>query len=323
MTETILELSPGTIALRAPLGDRSVFAYLFTDGDSALLLDTGDATTAEFVILPALRELAIEPGALEQIVVTHPDVDHQGGLARIRAFAPSAQALCGFEDQAMVSDPERMVQQRYRAYLEHGLDYSPGQLAGIRAVYGAPVPIETTLVGGERLHVGGRELRVHHGPGHAAGHLMLEDPALGALFISDAVHGRYSPAVDGGRSLPPTYEDVDAYLATIASVRELAPKSMHSGHFDPMLGDAIKAFLDESASFVGDLDRLLLEAVASEGLGLGPLCDRAAAEFGPFTAPNFFFMFAVHGHLRRLGRVGRVEQVVEPPDGPPLFRAAS
>lgn len=307
MTELISELGPGTFALNGRVGDRLLFTYLFVGDGEALLLDTGDATTPGSVILPALAELGVGPEALSYVLITHPDVDHQGGLARMLEFAPEAVSLCGFEDRAMVSDPERMLEQRYRAYAEHGLDYDDEQLAEIRADYGAPVEIAATLLGGESIRLGARELRVHHGPGHAAGHLMLEDPELGALFISDAVHGRFSPAVDGTPALPTTYEAVDDYLRTIERVREIAPAAMYSGHFEPLRAGAVSEFLDQSTAFVGELDEFILGAIDPEPLTLGALCDQAAAHFGPFSAPAFVFMFTIHGHLRRLARRGDVQ----------------
>jgi glyoxylase-like metal-dependent hydrolase (beta-lactamase superfamily II) len=306
VTDLFSELGPGTFALNGTVGERRLFTYLFVGAEEALLLDTGDSTTPESTILPALAELGVGAEALRYVLVTHPDVDHQGGLARLLEFAPSALPMCGFEDRSMVSDPERMVQQRYRAYVEHGLDYDDEMLSDIRASYGAPVTIQGTLLGGERLTVGGRELRIHHAPGHAAGHLMVEEPALDALFISDAVHGRFSPSTSDTPALPPTYEVVDDYLATIERVREIAPQALYSGHFAPLRGPAIGRFLDESERFVDELDGLLLAVVAEQPATLGELCERATEEFGPFTVPPVVFMFAVHGHLRRLARRGDI-----------------
>jgi glyoxylase-like metal-dependent hydrolase (beta-lactamase superfamily II) len=312
------EIAPGRYLLRGVTGRRALYTYLVRDGGDALLIDSGEAGTALTTIIPVLGQLQVEPSHLRQIAITHPDADHQGGAAQLVTYAPGARILCGFEDRAMVADPKQMLQQRYRAYVEHGLDFNADEQERIRQVYGSPVMVARALVGGERLRVGAIELLMHHGPGHAAGHLMLEDREIGALFMSDAVHGRCSPALDGAAALPPTYEDVDAYLGTIAAVRALDPKQLFSGHFPPMRGAEIDLFLDLSVQFVSDFDELILDELHSGPADLRGICEAAADRFGPFLAGEHLFMFAAHGHLRRLARRDRI-RAVERPDRPPVF----
>ncbi len=116
-----------------------------------------------------------------------------------------------------------------------------------------------------------------------------------------------------------TYEDVDAYLATIERVRALCPTRLHTGHLPVLEGAAIGAFLDESAAFVAQLDAVLLERLAATAT-LRELCAAADAAFGPFPAGAAMFRFAVLGHVRRLVRRGAVELVV-PLDLPRRYRA--
>jgi glyoxylase-like metal-dependent hydrolase (beta-lactamase superfamily II) len=302
------EIAPGRYMIESQTDGRLLLNYLFTSSGQALLIDSGEAGTVEQSILPALATLDLAPERLTHIVITHPDVDHQGGAAQLAALAPDALIMCGFEDAPLVGDPDLMIQQRYRAYREHGIDYAPDQLAAIRAAAGEAIAVGGTLLGGETLQIGELTLRVHHGPGHSAGHLMIEDPRLGAWFMSDAVHGRFFSKLDGSPSLPPTYEDVDRYLATIAKLRAAAPRSLYSAHFRPLQGEAVEGFLDESVSFVEALDRFLLDRLSEGDLTLAELCDRAATHFGPYATPPWFLMFAVHGHLRRAGRAGVLTQ---------------
>jgi glyoxylase-like metal-dependent hydrolase (beta-lactamase superfamily II) len=304
------EIAPGRYTIEGQTDGRLLQTHLIRSSGQALLIDSGEASTPELSILPALAALDLAPEELTHILITHPDVDHQGGVAELATLAPGALIMCGFEDAPLVSDPELMIQQRYRAYREHGLDYAPDQLSAIRAAGGGAITVGRTLLGGETLQVGEVTLRVHHGPGHSAGHLMIEDPQLGAWFIADAVHGRHFPSLDGSPSLPPTYEDVDRYLATIAKLRAAAPRSLYSAHFRPLHGAAVGQFLDDSVSFAQALERFLLDQLSACDLTLAELCERAATRFGPYTAPSWFLMFAVHGHLRRLGRAGLVEQGV-------------
>src|SRR5438067_9812260 len=173
----LTELTAGTWRLDSLVGPRNMFQYLIADGDEAVLVDTGMTPTPRDVILPGMRAAGVDPAQVTMVVVTHPDLDHQGGLAGLREVLPNAVAACGFADRMMVSEPERLVTDRYGAYeLEHDVGYGPSEKAWMRANYGAPATVEVGFAGGETVNVGERLLEVHHAPGHSPGHLVLFEP---------------------------------------------------------------------------------------------------------------------------------------------------
>ncbi|MEA2406427.1 MAG: hypothetical protein QOE69_546 [Thermoleophilaceae bacterium] len=309
--DTVVEIGPQTWRLGSELGGRNVYQYLVAaeDGSELLLVDTGTTHTPRDVIAPALRRLDLEADALRVALVTHPDVDHQGGLAAIAELCPNAVAACGFADRALVAHPEQLLSDRYQPYLEeHGLGYGDDDVRWIRSHYGAPVEIELTLSGGESLQVGERALEVLHVPGHSAGHLALYEPASGVLFSSDAVHWTGCPGVDGAPALCPTYEEVDAYLGSIELLEQVAPSELHSGHWPTRSGDEVAAFLEESREFVALVDDVLLERLA-EPATLAELCEAVQHRAGPWESEPRMLMFAVSGHLRRLLRQGAVQSL--------------
>jgi len=117
---------------------------------------------------------------------------------------PTVLAACSFADRGLVSEPERLVTDRYGAHeQEHGVGYSEEGKPWVRSLYGAPVAVDLTFAGGGELDLGGRRLSSTP-PGHSAGHLVLLEPTSGLLFSSDAVHWRMCPAADGSCALPPT-----------------------------------------------------------------------------------------------------------------------
>ncbi len=169
------------------------------------MIDTGTATTPREVVIPALRRLGIPAECLRFVIVTHPDLDHQGGLAAIKESCSAVITACGFYDRAMVSDPEKLRSDRYQAYQrEHGLGFNEEEGAWMRKNSGAPVEIDVTFSGGETLMLGDRRLVVLHAPGHSAGHLVIHEPESGRLFSSDAIHGSACPGTGGGPALCPT-----------------------------------------------------------------------------------------------------------------------
>jgi glyoxylase-like metal-dependent hydrolase (beta-lactamase superfamily II) len=313
------EIAAGTWRLESLVGTRNMFQYLIADGDEALVVDTGMTATPRDVILPAVRAVGVDPGNVRLVVVTHPDVDHQGGLAGLREALPNAVAACGFADRAMVSQPERLLTDRYGAFeAEHGVGYPEADKEWMRANYGAHSDVEVGLAGGETIAVGDRRLTVHHAPGHSAGHLVLHEPATGMLFSSDAVHWRMCPAADGSPALAPTYEEVDDYLDTIDMLESIAASELHSGHWPARSGAEIAGFLAESRAFVERMERTLAERLERPAT-LAELCDHADERLGPFGSDPVNLMFVVHGHVRRMLRSGGAE-IVAVGERPPRYR---
>jgi glyoxylase-like metal-dependent hydrolase (beta-lactamase superfamily II) len=301
------------------VGPRNMFQYLITDGDQALIVDTGMTATPRDVVLPAMRDVGVKPEQVVMVIVTHPDMDHQGGLAGLREVLPNAVAACGFADRMMVSEPERLLTDRYGAFeLEHGVGYSEDEKAWMRENYGAPTTVEVGFAGGESVDVGARRLVVYHAPGHSPGHIVLHEPAQGLLFSSDAVHWRMCPAADGSPALAPTYEEVDDYLETIELLESLAPEELHSGHWPTQTGPQVAEFLAESRAFVERMDAAIAERLETP-VTLAQVCAHVDERLGPFGSDPINLMFVVHGHLRRMQRDRRAV-VVTPGEQPPRYR---
>ncbi len=311
LTEPVAEIGADTWRLRGELGGRNIFQYLLAtpDRDEAVLIDTGTSDAPREVVAPALRSLGIEPSALRYAIVTHPDLDHQGGLAATAELAGAGlQTACGFYDRAMVSDPEVLLEERYQAYMpEHGLGFDADEGDWMRGLCGAPVDIDVTFSGGEVVELGDRRLWVLHAPGHSAGHLVVHEPATGALFASDAIHGSACPGIDGSAAMCPTYEEIDSYLGSVDMLDALGPDAMHSGHWPELRGAEVGEFLSASREFVALVDGVILSGLAAGPATLADLCERVQGEAGPWASEPSLLRFCVHGHLRRLVRTGLVQ----------------
>lgn len=111
-------------------------------------------------------------------------------------------------------------------------------------------------------------------------------------------------------------QEIDPYLATIDLVERLEPGVVHSGHWPVREGAAIVAWLAESREYVAALDAALHERLGAPAT-LRELCDHVDERLGPYASGPIVLMFAVHGHLRRLVRRGRVR--VDMLAAPPRF----
>ena len=300
-----MEILDGIHRIDAEFGGRPLYLFLFL-GERSLLLDAGAASTVPAFVEPYLDSLGLRARDLDLLLITHPDLDHQGGAATLARANAELEIACGALDRELVSDPDAIMSRRYDAFrADHGIGYDAAVAASMRTECGAPVRVDSAFEGGETIDLGGgRELRVLHVPGHSAGHLALHDVRTGAFFSADCVQGSVYLGLDGTPKLCPTYTDVDPYLATIDHVEALAPSELHGCHWPAARGDAdIRAFLDESRGYVEHVDALVRACFtdARDGLTLRALIEcvnaRFVAPWEPALAQEL--VYSLHGHAER------------------------
>ncbi len=294
-----VEVVPGVHRIDSRLGTRRLAQWLVSGDEGTLLLDTGIAGTVTDHVAPALRELAISPGRITEVLITHADVDHYGGNAEIRALCPGARLRAHALDRPLIESWERIAEQRYGWYRAHGLDYDQDTWRWLEDAAGPDTPLDGELEAGERIDLGGIELEVLHLPGHSLGHLGVHEPATRTAIVSDAVMGHGFDAADGGRAGPPPYVDLTAYRATIARLRELAPERLGTAHFPLFEGELVGRFLDSSERFTEDLERALERAEGGVAELLGPV----AAELGGYPEMEVELARSIGAHLEPLGRL--------------------
>src|SRR5262249_17909877 len=138
----IVELVPGVHRIKAEVGGRPLYLFAFL-GERRLLLDAGCASTVDEFIAPPLERLGLGLLALDVLLVTHSDLDHQGGAHLLKQANPSMWVTCGVLDIPLVSDPEALNARRYQAYRElHGIAPEEGALEWMRRESGGPVRVD-------------------------------------------------------------------------------------------------------------------------------------------------------------------------------------
>jgi beta-lactamase superfamily II metal-dependent hydrolase len=105
---TTVELLPGVHRIDAEVGGRPLYLFLFL-GERKLLLDAGCASSVGEYVLPYLTDLGLSADDLDLLVVTHSDLDHQGGTHALRQANPALWVTCGALDIPLVSDPQALA----------------------------------------------------------------------------------------------------------------------------------------------------------------------------------------------------------------------
>ena len=285
-----MEVARGIHRVEGDLGERYVCQYLLVGEERTLLVDTGLREMPRTVIAPYL-----DGRAVDDVLISHADVDHCGGDVAMRELAPGARFLCGEADRAWIESNAAMLAGNYRWYEAYGFGPSAEDVAFLEHELGGDAPIDVALRGGETLRLGpGRELEVLALPGHTLGHLGLWDAETGAAIVIDAVlaDGVYDRA--GNRLIPPRYYDASAYEATIRHLRALDPELLLTAHYDVMERGAAREFLDRSLEFV---EAVRAAVRASRTTDLRTLTEEVDAAVGPFPAFTHELAASVRAHL--------------------------
>ena len=297
------------------VADRNLFQYLFV-GDNTVLLDTGASYTPSETISPFLKQVGIAPSRLTIAINTHADADHHGGNASLKQIAGQVMLACGEPDRLMIEDPDRLFASRYNQWIpEHGvgLGLHADASAWVRKMVGDPQRIDQTFVGGEDIRVDDeRSLQVLHVPGHSDGHLALYDRGNKAVFVGDALHGRYCPTTVGEPALPPGYYSVLAYLGTLQMLHAFDIDWIYSGHWPTYHGSQVSEFLAESRRFVDNAAALVWKTLEKhpEGVTLQGFMDECGPALGAWPLTNqWLLMYPLHGHRLLIEQQGRVTRL--------------
>jgi glyoxylase-like metal-dependent hydrolase (beta-lactamase superfamily II) len=319
----IVELVTGVHRIEAEVGGRPLYLFAFL-GERRLLLDAGCASTVDEFIAPFLEGLGLGLRDLDVLVVTHSDLDHQGGAHLLKRANPSLWVTCGVLDIPLVSDPEALIAERYQAYAElHRIAPDEGALDWMRRESGGAVSVDVGWSGGELLELGPEwRVRILHVPGHSVGHVAVYDERSGALFSGDCLQGSVYLGLDGTPKLCPTYTHVDDYLATATLVESLAPRELHGCHWPAARGDEVAAFIAETRDYVEHIEALV-RACLAEPLTLDELIgcvnQRLDPPWSDDVAPEL--VYSIHGHVERLVAGGAATSVGSA-DGRPVYQMA-
>ncbi|MCL4830153.1 MAG: MBL fold metallo-hydrolase [Caldilinea sp.] len=305
-----MEIAPGIHRIKCKFGaNRMVYVHLLIGEHAAMLVDTGCAHNPEQEILPYMRSIGFDPAQLTYIVISHSDIDHQGGNAPMKAAAPQALLVCHNLDRPWVEDTEALIEGRYSQFeRDHGIGYGEEGKAGIRAGC-LSHPLDLTLVGGEHFRLS-RDwvVEVVHTPGHTWGHLTILDPRSRTLISGEAAMWNAILDDDWAPAMPPTYCYVDVYLATQDRLMAMHIDQLAPAHWPLQQGAAVAEFLNESRNYCLLVERKLMEfAHNTGGFTLREAIDQLGPTLGRWpTAANQDFSYGMAGNLESLTKRGRL-----------------
>ena len=182
-----MEIYPGVHQITATF----VNLYLIVEEKECILIDAGLKGSGRKV-LELLKSLGREPASLTDVIITHADGDHYGGLAALETAVPLTAWAQPLEAEAIrLAKSSRALKPQGIARLFFSL---------VAPLFKSdPARIDRTLNGSETFPcLGG--LNVLATPGHTPGHISLFSPSTGILFAGDSIriqNGAPQPSASG------------------------------------------------------------------------------------------------------------------------------
>ena len=270
---TKTEIVPGLFRLEEIDGTRLLCQFLLVAGPLVTVVDAGLPTSPWQTIVPAVHELGLDPEALT-LVLTHPDADHCGGTASLRAAFPQVEVVAHAADSPPLGNPDETVAQRYDTFAQSD-HISLDRLARARIVgrLGASYEVDTRLTDDRWFEFGSGRAAITHLPGHSHGHLGVWVPDERALVAGDAVMGYGIRNIDGSLLYPPQFLSRSKYEATLDRLEALNLEHLLCAHEPPMQGAAVAEFLKDSREAVRLLEANVRAALASGAETLAEICE--------------------------------------------------
>lgn len=301
-----MEVVPGVHRIESDLGPRFMCQYLFDGQERKMLFDTGISGTPVDVIFPYLDRVGFAPYDIDDVLISHADVDHCGGNRALRDRHTRARFSSHELDRPWIESNRAMMAENYCWYETYGFGPDEEAKTWIRNELGGDCAIDVGLRGGETVRLGPDwRIEILHLPGHTFGHLGIWEPRSKAAVIIDAVlyDGIYDRA--GNRLIPPRYYDASAYQSTIRRLIALQPNILLTAHYNVMEGaDAIE-WLHRSLSFTEELHEVVREALKNGVTDLWELTQYADKAVGPY--PEFMTELgaSVRAHMNMPGMPAR------------------
>ena len=190
-------------------------AYLYEDDSGWVLVDTG--MPRAFDPVGYLATLGYAADALKHIVITHADIDHIGGLARIQQQS-GAQVYAGAKSAELIQKGEFPAHNALLDTLTRWFAKTQPYAAKINIVTDG---MELPLMGG---------LKAIATPGHTADHIAFFSPTTGILFAGDAIVSLNKKLAVSSKLLAHNFTQAKQSAVKLAN---LAPAIFACGHGTP------------------------------------------------------------------------------------------
>jgi glyoxylase-like metal-dependent hydrolase (beta-lactamase superfamily II) len=213
--------------------------YVLVEEDRVVVIDAAMPGRAK-AVWRHLDSLGLSPGDVDEIWLTHGDIDHMGSVAALKEIS-GARVVAHAEDVRLVEGKADRV---LGPIPFNGTFQTMFNWAIRRVLHYQPTEVDLVVEDGDDL--GG--WRVVHAPGHTAGSICFYQPERGVIIVGDAINYKR-----GHLGAPPLLvaPDLEQAHDSIRRIARLDFEVCCFGHGSPLVGQAehrVRAFADSLPS---------------------------------------------------------------------------
>ena len=208
---------------------RGANSYLIHSQNETIIVDTGMPGNVAR-ILDYTKGLGIEPSSINTIILTHPDIDHSGSVAKLKELTNAKVAI-------HEADAPRLSGEKQLKNVKGVV----GLVIKVMGVFIRFSPVKPDLLLKDSDKIDG--LTIIHTPGHTDGSVSVYIPDE-ALLVGDALR----TTENGSLKLPPMTLDLERAKESIRKISGLSYTCLLPGHGPPLKPDAstkVKQFVDD------------------------------------------------------------------------------
>ncbi|MDN3016164.1 MBL fold metallo-hydrolase [Paenibacillus sp. BSR1-1] len=257
----ITKLADGIWQIELPhLKTQSANVFLIED-EKITLIDSGPPDPfCMDILLKALRRIGYQWTDINLLLLTHPHIDHLGGVA----FLPTLPEIYAFKGTQTEMRTYDHYMKRWRGLLDkfaseypelQGILLSKLSIDWLHSFFpvGGTLEITKEVIDGETISLGKRELQVIYTPGHSMHHMSLLLKQEKLFFSGDFMLHR-------GPALAHVMGDqVEAFIQSIKRVEDLTIEKVYPSHGYPF---SFESGLGRVSSLISRQEERLLNALS-------------------------------------------------------------
>lgn len=217
------------------LGHEASGVY-YLEGEKGALMINGGLSCILPDVLAQMKDFGLEPAKIRKYLILHSHFDHTGIVPYFKRTWPHIEVLASAAAWKILAMPKAIeIMNHFNALSAEQL----GAAAGLRAFDPDWRDDFTgTAVGeGDVIDLGGVELRILETPGHTNCSISAYEPALKALFPSDAGGIPF-----GDTAFPSMNTNTIQYLESLEKIKPLPVSYYCADHYGYLTGDEAGTF---------------------------------------------------------------------------------
>ena len=241
------------------LGGEESCVYLLEGATTSVLLSAG----MSYILPDFFRQIAswgMKPDQIEHVVILHAHFDHVGVVPYLKRNWPAMKIYASARGWEVLANPKAIsVINEFSEKVRRRVKGSEDPLAGMDWTWRNDIKGET-LSEGDRLDIGGRQVRFFETPGHSSCSISAWVPEMKILFPSDAVaipyRDEYIIAV--GSSF-------EKYLASLEKLAGLDARMICADHYGCIAGEEARGYIGQTKDATAQMMDRMRRALQTEG----------------------------------------------------------